>query len=164
VLQFPPPRYNWNIVESGVKHHNPTHLMTNWNNKVSLMPISTIPEKNYSPLTSDWRALSPLATRFIYDLWILLLMLWARFLLVTRCTQIQYIYSGGGVWYLMTISTIFHYIVAVCFIVGGNRSTRRKPQTCQTLSHNVVWSTPRREQGSNSHLLNFRWTDIWLSI
>ena len=73
LVVFPPPRYNWNIVESGVKHHNPTHLMTNWNNKVSLMPISTIPEKNYSPLTSDWQALSPLATRFIYDLWILLL-------------------------------------------------------------------------------------------
>jgi hypothetical protein len=23
ILPFPPPRYNWNIVESGVKHHNP---------------------------------------------------------------------------------------------------------------------------------------------
>jgi hypothetical protein len=23
VLQFPPPQYNWNIVKSGVKHHNP---------------------------------------------------------------------------------------------------------------------------------------------
>ena len=23
VLRFSPPHYNWNIVESGVKHHNP---------------------------------------------------------------------------------------------------------------------------------------------
>ena len=33
------------------------------------------------------------------------------------------------------------YIVAVSFIGGGNRRTRRKPPTCrksQTLSHNVV--------------------------
>jgi hypothetical protein len=42
----------------------------------------------------------------------------------------------------------FSYIVAVSFIGGGNRSTRRKPQTCrkslrQTLSHNVVSITPR---------------------
>jgi hypothetical protein len=24
VLRFPPPLYNWNIVESGIKHHKPT--------------------------------------------------------------------------------------------------------------------------------------------
>ena len=33
VLQFLhqqiwPPRYNWNIIESGVKHHNPNHVIT----------------------------------------------------------------------------------------------------------------------------------------
>ena len=37
--------------------------------------------------------------------------------------------------------------MAVSFIGGGNRSTRRKPSTCrshwQTLSHNVVSCTPR---------------------
>jgi len=40
------------------------------------------------------------------------------------------------------------YIVAVSFIDGGNQSTQRKPQTChwQTLSHNVVTSTPRHER------------------
>jgi hypothetical protein len=28
VLRFtPPPRYNWNIVESGFKHHNPKYLL-----------------------------------------------------------------------------------------------------------------------------------------
>jgi hypothetical protein len=26
VLRFPLPRYNWNIVESGVKHHNPSYI------------------------------------------------------------------------------------------------------------------------------------------
>ena len=25
VLRFPPPRYNWNMVESGVKHYKPSH-------------------------------------------------------------------------------------------------------------------------------------------
>jgi hypothetical protein len=40
------------------------------------------------------------------------------------------------------------YIVAVSFIGGGNRSTRRIPPTCRKsltniLSHNVVSSTPR---------------------
>jgi hypothetical protein len=38
----------------------------------------------------------------------------------------------------------FNYIVAICFIGGGNRSARRKPPTAarQTLSHNFVLSTP----------------------
>ena len=26
------PRYNWNIVESGIKHHNPTPPPPHWNN------------------------------------------------------------------------------------------------------------------------------------
>ena len=46
--------------------------------------------------------------------------------------------------------------MVVCFIVGGNRSTQRKPPTCpshwQTLSYNIVSSTPRHERGSNSQL------------
>jgi hypothetical protein len=46
--------------------------------------------------------------------------------------------------------------VAISFIGVGNRSTRRKPPTCRnpptTLSHNVVSSTPRHEQDSNSQL------------
>jgi hypothetical protein len=52
----------------------------------------------------------------------------------------------------------FSYIVVVNFIDGGNRSTWRKPLTCckaslwQTLSHNVVSSTPLHEQDSNSQL------------
>ena len=25
-----PPRYNWNIVESGIKHHTPSTLETRW--------------------------------------------------------------------------------------------------------------------------------------
>jgi hypothetical protein len=36
----------------------------------------------------------------------------------------------------------FSYIMVVSFIGGGNRSSRRK----QTLSHNVVSSTPCHEQ------------------
>ena len=64
----------------------------------------------------------------------------------TRCT-----------WYnIRHLQRYFCYIVAVCFIGGGNWSTRRKPPTCQcvsrhwqTLSHNVVSRTPRHERGSN---------------
>jgi hypothetical protein len=56
----------------------------------------------------------------------------------------------------------FSYIVAVSFIDGENRSTLRKPSTCrksltwQTLSHNVVLSTPHHEQGS-AHNYSYSW-------
>ena len=45
-------------------------------------------------------------------------------------------------------------IVDIRFISGGNWSTRRKPVAShwQTLSYNVVSSTPHHEQGSNSQL------------
>ena len=45
-----------------------------------------------------------------------------------------------GLWCLTSLSTIFQYIVAVSFIGGENRSTRRRPQTW---SHNVVSRIPR---------------------
>jgi hypothetical protein len=45
------------------------------------------------------------------------------------------------------------YIVAVSFIGGGNQSTRVPVAShWQTLSHNVVSSTPCHEWGSNSQL------------
>ena len=64
-----------------------------------------------------------------------------------------------GLWCLTSLSIMFQlYIVAVSFIGGGNRSTWWKPPTCHKLltnsSHNVVLSTPRHEQGSNSQ---FKW-------
>ena len=50
----------------------------------------------------------------------------------------------------------FSYIVAVNFIGGENWSTRSKPPTCgsqwQTLSHNVVSSTPRLS-GIRTHMV-----------
>ena len=36
VLQFPPPRYNWNIVESGVKYHKPNLNLTLSNGMYSI--------------------------------------------------------------------------------------------------------------------------------
>ena len=36
-----------------------------------------------------------------------------------------------GLCYLMPLSTNFSYIVAVSFISGEDRSTRRKPPTCR---------------------------------
>ena len=48
----------------------------------------------------------------------------------------------------------FSYIVAVSFIGGGNQSTRRNHRPVgshwQTLSYNIVSSTPRHERASNS--------------
>ena len=43
--------------------------------------------------------------------------------------------------------------MAVSFIGGGNRCTQRKPQkvTGQTLSHNVVSSTPRMMSWIRTH-------------
>jgi hypothetical protein len=55
---------------------------------------------------------------------------------------------GFGLWYLMPLSTI-------SWRRQEYKCTRRKPLTCrksQTLSHNVVSSTPRYERGSNSRL------------
>ena len=46
----------------------------------------------------------------------------------------------------MVLNAIFNHIwVISCFIGGGNRSIQWKPLTChrQTLSHNVLSSTPR---------------------
>jgi len=43
-----------------------------------------------------------------------------------------------GLWFLTPLSTIFHYIVAVTFIGGGNRSTRRKPPTCRKSLTNFI--------------------------
>jgi len=43
-----------------------------------------------------------------------------------------------GLWCLMPLSTIFSYIVAVHFIVGRNRSTRRKPPTCHKPLTNCI--------------------------
>ena len=62
---------------------------------------------------------------------------------------------------IMVFNVTFSYIVAVSIIRGGNRSTLRKLPTCrksQTLSHNVVSSTPRHERGSNWTLVVI-WTD-----
>jgi len=72
------------------------------------------------------------------------------------------------VWCLTPLEQYFSYIVAVSTSGGGNRSTRRNPPTAasyglpqikreywlhwQTLSHNVVSSTPRYERSSNSQL------------
>jgi len=56
-----------------------------------------------------------------------------------------------------SMSTIFFiYIVAVSFIGGGNRSTRRKPPTAASHRqlHNVVPSAHRHEHDSNSQLSN----------
>jgi hypothetical protein len=58
-----------------------------------------------------------------------------------------------GLWCLTSLSTIFQFFVAVSFIGGGNRCTQRKPQkvTGQTLSHNVVSSTPRMMSWIRTH-------------
>jgi len=42
--------------------------------------------------------------------------------------------------------------VAVGFIDGGNRSTQRKPQVTEKLSHKFVSSTPRNKRDSNLQL------------
>jgi hypothetical protein len=49
VLRFPPPRYNWNIVESGIKHHKhkPKHLYTEVNLGQVLKPNILISKNSY---------------------------------------------------------------------------------------------------------------------
>ena len=50
-------------------------------------------------------------------------------ILITR--PISYDCRLVGLWFITPLSTIFSYIVAVSFIAGGNRRTRRKPPTCR---------------------------------
>jgi hypothetical protein len=45
---------------------------------------------------------------------------------------------GLGLWYLTHFQQYFSYIVAVSFIGGGNRSTRRKPSTCHKSLTNFI--------------------------
>ena len=45
---------------------------------------------------------------------------------------------GFGLWCLTPLSTIFHYIVAVSFIGGGNQNTQRKPPTCRKSLTNTI--------------------------
>ena len=58
-------------------------------------------------------------------------------------------------WCLMPFQQYFSYIVAVSFIGGGNRSSRRKPPTCHKSLTNFItkccieYSSP--EYDSNSH-------------
>jgi len=56
--------------------------------------------------------------------------------------------------YFFQIQQYFSYIMAVSFIDGGNRRTRKNHRPVlshlQALSHNVVPSTPRYERGLNS--------------
>jgi hypothetical protein len=71
--------------------------------------------------------------------------------MIITCTVLVY---GVQCYFQQYFS--YMYIVVVSFIGGRNWSTPRKPfhrpVAChrQTLSHNVVSSTPRHERGSNS--------------
>jgi hypothetical protein len=73
-----------------------------------------------------------------------------------RCILTQFFLYSIDPYYYGPPAAWHCYIVAVNFIGGGNQSTRRKAPTVpaashwQTLSHNVVSSTPRHERDLNS--------------
>ena len=70
--------------------------------------------------------------------------------------QMSYVIDGlvwlGFFVFNATFNNISAISLRTVLIGGGNRSTRRKSPTFQTLSHNIVSSTPRHERGSNSQL------------
>ena len=61
-----------------------------------------------------------------------------------------------GLWCLMSLSTIFQLYGVVSFLEEETRVPRKNYQPVtshlQTLSHNVVLSTPHHERGCNSQL------------
>ena len=60
-------------------------------------------------------------------------------------------------WCLTPLSTVFQYIVAVSFIGGRNRSTRRKPPSCLkslTNYHIMLYRVHLPMNGVRTH--NFR--------
>jgi len=63
-------------------------------------------------------------------------------------------FLGFCLWCLTPLSTNFSYIVVVTFISGEKGVPRENHRPAashwQTLSHNVVSSTPRHEQDLNS--------------
>jgi hypothetical protein len=74
-------------------------------------------------------------------------------ILFCKCKKLQTWYLG---WFMVFNATFNNISVIswLSFMGGGNLSTRRKPVAShsQTLSHNVVLSTPRHERGSNSQI------------
>jgi len=46
--------------------------------------------------------------------------------------------TNVGIIGFMVFNSTFSYIVAVSFIVGGNRSTQRKPPTCRKPLSNFI--------------------------
>ena len=63
-------------------------------------------------------------------------------------------------WCLTPLSTISQYIVAVRYIVGGNRSTWRKPPTCRVtdkLYHIMVYTSPWYEIWSHNMSSDMHW-------
>ena len=57
-----------------------------------------------------------------------------NFLIHVICIYLNLIKNQG----LTPLSTIFQLYVAVCFIGGGNWSTRRKPLTCRKSLTNFI--------------------------
>ena len=66
-----------------------------------------------------------------------------------------------------TFNNIFSYIVAIRFIGGGNRNTRRKPPACrkqQTVLHNVANLALSEIRTHNFHSLHIIHTQIHINI
>ena len=69
-------------------------------------------------------------------------------------------------WCWRHFQQYFSYIMAISFIGGGNRSTRENhlpvASHWQTLSHNVVSTSPCQELGSNSQMWSLQQVWLWL--
>jgi hypothetical protein len=92
-----------------------------------LVEVDGVEERETLPTLNLITSVRGKSTRIIF------IMTWnvAKHKTVHVCIPVIFLNGSIRLWLWLTpLSTIFYLFLMVSFIGGGNRSTRRKPQTC----------------------------------